>query len=517
MLGTEMREQLRNLFHDLQAEITFTILDSSHTAQGELEEILNELVSTSEKLKIKKVSESASVPSFYLAKNGIKKGIAFRGIPNGHEFSSLILAILNIDGRGKLPDLNIQKRIQNLAGPITLKTYISLSCENCPDVIQALNQMSLYHEDFTHEMVDGALVENEVEALNIQGVPSIVSNGTLLHSGKANFLDLLTKLEVYFGTKESSENSPSSSDSLGSFDVVILGGGPAGSSAAIYAARKGLKTAMVVERFGGQVRDTKGIENFVSVLYTEGEILSAQLRDHVSKYDIKVFEHRRVLAVETENKIIRLESKESIQYQALVIATGAKWRELGVPGEKEYIGRGVAFCPHFDGPYYKGKKVAVIGGGNSGVEAAIDLSQIVKEVIVLEFADNLKADQVLIQKMLSLPNISFFTNVKTEKILGNKEKVTNIEYTERTTLEKKQLELDGIFVQIGLSPNSQFLKGVVELTKFGEILIDHKGRTSDPAIFAAGDVTTVPYKQIIISMGEGAKAALAAFEYLKLH
>lgn len=514
MLGTDIKDQLKVLLAELDSEITFNVLTSTHEAQDELKELLLDITSVAAKIKLFESSTLSSVPSFSIHKNGVETGISFRGIPNGHEFTSLILAILNTDGRGKLPDPSLQKRIKNLAGPIKLKTYISLSCETCPDVVQALNQMSLYHEDFSHEMIDGALVPDEIKSLNIQGVPSIVYDGKLLHSGKASFLDLLTKLESVFGSKVNASNL--SATSLGLYEVVIIGGGPAGASAAIYSARKGLKTAILVERFGGQVKDTKGIENFISTIYTEGEILSAQLREHVAAYDIKIFEHRRVSSVNSKDKILHLEGNETIQYQALIVATGAKWRELGVVGEKEYIGRGVAFCPHCDGPYYKGKKVAVIGGGNSGIEAAIDLAQIVKEVVVLEFAEDLKADQVLINKMKETPNISYHTHVKTETILGNKEKVVALEYIERATNQKKQLELDGVFVQIGLSPNSQFIKDRVALTKQGEIIIDHKGQTNDPAIFAAGDVTTVPYKQIIISMGEGAKAALAAFEYLKM-
>jgi alkyl hydroperoxide reductase subunit F len=360
-------------------------------------------------------------------------------------------------------------------------------------------------------MIDGAYVQDEIKTLGIQGVPSVVVNSKLIHSGRIGFLDLLTKLEETFGTAASSGEAPS--QDLGKFDVVVIGGGPAGASAAIYSARKGLKTALIAERFGGQVQDTKGIENLISVMYTEGPQLAAQLNQHVLSYPVELFEHRRVARVDTiDGNTIHLEGGEFLNGASTIVATGAKWRELGVPGEREYIGRGVAFCPHCDGPYYKGKKIAVVGGGNSGVEAAIDLAGIVREVVLLEFADQLKADQVLVTKLKSLPNVSIVTSARTKEIVGDGQKVEGLLYEDRKAGTDARVDLDGVFVQIGLLPNSQFLKGAVELTKFGEIVVDDKGRTSAPGIYAAGDVTTTPYKQIIIAMGEGAKTALAAFE-----
>jgi len=519
MLEKEILDQLKNLFGELHSEIGFAISKSNHLDQNLLIELIDDVTKTSPKLKFQILNQESLVPSFYLTKNEIKTGISFSGIPTGHEFSSLVLAILNIDGKGKLPDLSMQKRIKRLKGPIKIKTYISLSCENCPDVVQALNQLSLIHENFQHEMIDGAYVQNEISEFGIQGVPSIMDGSKLIHSGKIQFLDLLKTLEENFGTKNKSERDGAEEEEnkeLGLYDVLILGGGPAGSAAAIYSARKGLKTAIVAEKFGGQVQDTKGIENFISLPYTVGPELSSQLYKHVSSYPVDIFENRRVVSVDKDLRKLNLDDGSVIHYKSLIVTTGAKWREMNVPGEKEYKGRGVAFCPHCDGPYYKGKKVAVIGGGNSGVEAAIDLSGIVKEVVLLEFSTSLKADKVLIDKMNSISNISYITSAQTTQVIGNGSKVTGIEYKNRLIDEVKNIELEGVFVQIGLLPNSQFLGGVVELNKSGEIIVDEKGRTKIEGIYAAGDVTNTPYKQIIIAMGEGAKVALTAFEDLTM-
>jgi alkyl hydroperoxide reductase subunit F len=437
-------------------------------------------------------------------------------VPGGHEFTSLVLAILNADGKGKLPDEMILERVKRLKGPIHLRTFISLTCENCPEVVQALNLMALHHPNFSHTMIDGGIKQDEVQRLNIQGVPSVMSGDTLLSSGKTNFVELLTKLESSFGVNEAAAIDPAKLD-LGRFDVVVLGAGPGGASAAIYSARKGLKTAIIAERLGGQVQDTKGIENLISVKYTEGPQLAAQLFQHISAYDIKLLEHRKVRSVsEGDIKKIVLESGETLETKSLIIATGAKWRELGIPGEKDYLGRGVAFCPHCDGPYFKGKDIAVIGGGNSGVEAAIDLAGIVKSVTVFEFNAELKADRVLVTKLESLPNVRIVTHARTNRIIGDSSRVTALEYEDRTSGQLRDLELDGVFVQIGLVPNSAFIKDVVQTNKYGEIVIDDKCRTNVPGIYAAGDVTNVPFKQIIIAMGEGAKAGLTSFEDIML-
>lgn len=507
MLDTNMIAQLRTVFEKLDAKVVLSYHQSSHKDQAQLMEMLEQVVATSEKIELKSNSQLRDFPSFFIEGTNI----SFSGIPSGHEFTSLILAILNTNGKGKFPDEMILNRIKSLKGPINLKTYISLTCENCPDVVQALNIMSLVHEDFGHEMIDGAYVQDEIKKLNIQGVPSVISGSKLVSSGKVSLIDLLAKLEKEFGV--SRDKKSLEKVDLGQFDVVVVGGGPAGASAAIYSARKGLSTVLLAEKIGGQVQDTKGIENLISVPYTEGPQLAAQLATHIAEYPIKLLEHRRVKNItKDELKLIELESGEYLTAKSVIITTGAKWRELGIEGEKEYIGRGVAFCPHCDGPYYKGKKIAVIGGGNSGIEAAIDLAGIVRELIVFEFMDTLKADKVLVDKLKSLPNVSIVTSARTSKVIGDGQKVVALEYVDRKSEQTVKIDLDGIFVQIGLLPNSTFVKDIVETTKFGEIIVDTKGRTNVPGIYAAGDVTTIPYKQIIIAMGEGAKAALAAFE-----
>jgi alkyl hydroperoxide reductase subunit F len=505
--------QLKGVFSQLQSEIVLEYKTSRHSKQKELVELLDQVATTSGKIKLQVSEVESETPFFQILKNGDRTGIAFRGIPGGHEFSSLVLAILNTDHQGKLPDEMIIQRIKNLKGPIDIKTYISLSCENCPDVVQALNMMAIFNDQFNHEMVDGEFVQAEIDRLKIQGVPSVVSDKTLFHSGKSSLIELLEKLEAHFGKNETATLEKD----LGDFDVIVIGGGPAGASSAIYTARKGLKTAVITDRVGGQLQDTKGIENMVSIPYTEGPQLSASLTKHMSDYDIKVFEHRRVDRIEKgKMKSLYLNSGEKVRTKSLIIATGAKWRELGVEGEKEYIGRGVAYCPHCDGPMFKGKRVSVIGGGNSGVEAAIDLAGMVGHVTLIEYAPELKADQVLVDKLESLSNVEIIKNARTEKVLGDQEKVIGLEYEHRSTGKIGKIELDGIFVQIGLIPNSGFLNGLVETNQFGEIKISDKCRTSEQGIYAAGDVTTVPFKQIIISMGEGAKAGLSVFEDLMI-
>lgn len=510
MLDSGMIEQLKSVFTKLENPVGLRIFRSSHADQAQLREMASQLASTSDKITLIEASESSPAPALEILSDSRFTGIHFRGVPGGHEFTSLILSILYADGKGKRPDEGILRRIRALQGPIRLKTYVSLSCENCPEVVQALNLMASLHSDFENETIDGGIAQDEILALNIQGVPSVIADGKLLHSGKIELVDLLHKLETHFGA--TIEDS-SVSKELGEFDVAVIGGGPAGASAAIYSVRKGLKTVMIAERFGGQLKDTKGIENMVSVPYTEGVKLSAQLSEHVANYPVQIFEHRRVSSIYGETtKRIELESGESLQARAVIVATGAKWRELGVPGEKDYIGRGVAFCAHCDGPFYKGKKVVVVGGGNSGVEAAIDLAAIATDVVLLEYSDKLKADDVLLEKLRDTPNATVITEAKTSEVMGDGNKVTGLSYIDRRSGETKRLITDGVFVQIGLLPNTQFLKQTVELTPYGEIVVDPKGRTSAPGIYAAGDVTTVPFKQIVIAMGEGAKVALTAFE-----
>ena len=514
MLDKNILEQLTTVFGKLENEVELVYSKSSHADQKDLVELLEQVASTSTNITVRPTLNDhvAPFPQFHIEYDKKPNGINFKGIPNGHEFTSLIVAILNSDGKGKMPDALVSQRIKRLKGPVEIRTFISLTCENCPDVVQILNQMAIIHGNFKHTMIDGAYTQDEIQKLNIQGVPSVMVNDKLTYSGRLNVIDLLTALEKTFGTEDSAQTKVVDHN-LGTYDVVVIGGGPAGSAAAIYSVRKGLKTALLAERFGGQVQDTKGIENLIGVKYTEGPQLAAQLSQHIDEYPVTKFEHRRVeTIVDGKEKLIKLEGGEYITAKAIIVTSGAKWRELNIPGEKEYIGRGVAFCPHCDGPYYKGKKIAVVGGGNSGVEAAIDLAGIVKEVVLFEFMDTLKADKVLVDKLKSLPNVTILTEARTAQVIGDGTKVVSLEYEDRKTKNMMKVDLDGIFVQIGLLPNSGFVKDLVETTKFGEIIVDIKGRTNVKGIYAAGDVTTTPYKQIIIAMGEGAKVALAVFE-----
>lgn len=509
MLDSTLKEQLISVFAGLQADYTLYItVSSQHENKGELTELLNDVAVASEKITCR--MEEGKDLSFSLLKNGEDTGIRFRGVPNGHEFTSLLLAILNADGKGKnIPDEAVIRRIQALKGDIHLTTYVSLTCTNCPDVVQTLNLMALLNPRIRHEMVDGAIYREEADALKIQAVPAVFADGRLLHVGKAELGELLSKLEAHYGieidTLETAEKH---------YDIIVVGGGPAGSAAAVYSARKGLKVALIAERIGGQVKETVGIENLISVPYTTGNQLADNLKTHLQHYAVDLLEHRRVEKLETngKDKIVSATGGGKFIAPAVIVATGASWRRLNVPGESDYMGRGVAFCPHCDGPFYQGKHVAVIGGGNSGIEAAIDLAGICSKVTVFEFLDALKADKVLQEKAKSLPNIEIFVSSKTVEVLGNGEKVTGIRIKNRNTDEERRVDLDGIFVQIGLSPNSAVFKDILTTNRFGEIEIDAYCRTNQPGIYAVGDVTTTPYKQIIISMGEGAKAALSAFD-----
>ena len=506
MLDTAILSQLRQVFAGLDAELSLVHAASAHDKQGELITLLTELASTSSRITVREEGESA-VPTVRLDVDGQPTGVRFTGVPGGHEFSSLVLALLHADGKGKRPDPGLVERVQRLNGPIRLRTFVSLSCTNCPDVVQALNLMATLHPDFEHETVDGAVLPEEVERLHIQGVPAVMRDEQLLSSGKTTLAELLGRLEAAYGSVQAEARD------LGERDVVVIGGGPAGASAAIYSARKGLKTTVITDRLGGQLQDTKSIENLVSVPYIEGPQLSAKLGEHMGEYGVELLGHRRVVEVKPGSPVeLVLDSGETLRTASLIVATGAKWRELGVDGEKEYLGRGVAFCPHCDGPLFKGKDIAVVGGGNSGVEAALDLAGIVRSVTVLEFMEEAKADQVLLDKLHALPNASLVTQARTLRIEGDGAKVDALVYEDRASGAEQKLDLDGVFVQIGLVPNSAFLEGVVERNRYGEIEVDGKCRTSAPGIYAAGDVTTVPYKQIVVAMGEGAKAALAAFE-----
>ncbi len=509
MLENALKEQLRGIFSELSSNYKLLIeLNPQHPKAAELTEFLGDFADCSSKIECESVSGEAL--KFTIVKDSIISGISFRAIPNGHEFTSLILAILNLDGKGKnLPDDFTTQRIKRLVGEINLTTYMSLTCTNCPDIVQSLNVMAIIGAGVKHEAVDGALYQDEVNELGIQSVPTVYADGELLHVGRGSIGDLLAKLEERYGSQQSDHKITRE------YDVVVAGGGPAGATAALYLARKGLKVGVVAQKIGGQVNETSAIENIPSVASTTGTTLAADLRKHMEEYPtIELLENRIIEEVETEAGIKRLTIKggEVIEAKQLIIATGAQWRKLGIEGESEYIGRGVAFCPHCDGPLFKDKSVAVIGGGNSGVEAAIDLAGICKKVYLYEFMESLKADNVLQEKLRSLPNVEIFTNFQTTRILGDGSRVVGLEAKNRTTEELTLTNLDGLFIQIGLSANSAVFKDLVSVNRVGEIEVDRNGRTSLNGVYAAGDVTDVSYKQIIISMGEGAKAALAAFD-----
>lgn len=509
MLDQALKEQIKGVFAGLKSKYTLQITAApSHPAREEMITLIEEVAACSDQTEVI-ITEGEGL-SLSIDKDGAPSSLLFRAVPNGHEFTSLLLAVLNMEGIGKnLPDEQLAARIKALPEGIQLKSYISLTCTNCPDVVQALNVFSILNPKIRHEIVDGSINQEEVEKLNIQAVPSVYANGEVLHVGRSSLGELLSKLEEKFGTEYDA-----SSSEIKQYDVVVAGGGPAGVSAAIYSARKGLKVAIVAEKVGGQVAETVGIENLISIPQTTGNQLVANLKLHINDYPSDIFENRKIKEVNLVNgqKQLTTSLGEIISAPALIIATGASWRRLNVEGENQYIGSGVAFCAHCDGPFYKGKKVAVVGGGNSGLEAAIDLSALATEVTVLEYLDELKGDQILQDKIASTPNITVHTGVQTQHIEGDGNKVTAIHFQHRENGNSQKLELDGVFVQIGLKANSDLFSHLVEVNRMGEIAIDAHCRTAIPGIYAAGDVSVVPYKQIVIAMGEGAKAALSAFE-----
>ena len=517
MLSNDILSAIKQYTANMQHAVTLVLQRGEHSKRDELVEFLESFVSASDKLTLEQRDNTGldSAISFSLEVNGEPTGIVFSGIPGGHEFNSLVLAALQAGGSELKLDSTIQNMVRKVSEPLKFEVFVSLSCHNCPDVVQALNQFALLNPYIETEMVDGGLFKERIEKNNVQGVPSVFLNGKPFANGKIDTAKLLEKLvEQYPDILKQDTDAPT----LPVQDVAVIGGGPAGVSAAIYAARKGLKVTMIADRMGGQVKDTMGIENLISVSKTTGPELTGALVSHMNDYDVTLKEHLRVDKIEAGKiKTLHLSSGEEIKTKSVIVSTGANWRELGVPGEKENIGNGVAYCPHCDGPFFKGKDVAVIGGGNSGVEAALDLSGIVNSVTVYEFLPELKADKVLVEQLKKRSNISVVTNAATKQIIADNGKVTAIEYESRETGELHRQSLSGIFVQIGLVPNSKVLEGVVELTKYGEVVINEKGETSEPGIFACGDVTTVPYKQIVVAMGEGAKASLAAFDYLLKH
>ena len=512
MLDANIAGQLKGYLQNIKRPIELiAALDDSAKAT-EMRDLLQEIADMSADISFIDDADSDSrKPSFQIKQPDGQEKIRFAGIPMGHEFTSLVLALLHVGGHPTKLDQEVIDQIKGLEGEYHFETYISLSCQNCPEVVQALNVMAVHNPDISHTMIDGALYQEEVDQRKIMAVPTVYLNGENFGSGRMSLPEIIAKLDKG-AVKREAEKISAKQD----FDVLIVGGGPAGASASIYAARKGIRTGIVAERFGGQVMDTMAIENFISVKETEGPKLVAALEEHVKEYEVDVMNLQRAKGLKKNGKMIdvELESGATLSSKAVILATGARWRELGVPGEKEYRGHGVAYCPHCDGPLFKGKPVAVIGGGNSGVEAAIDLAGIVGHVTLLEFNGELRADAVLQKKLFSLDNVEVITGAQTTEITGDDGKVNGLVYIDRATEQKHTVQLNAVFVQIGLIPNTDWLKGTIELSKFGEIEIDNHGQTSLPGVFAAGDVTTIPYKQIIMAMGDGARAALGAFDYL---
>ncbi|EKT4476422.1 alkyl hydroperoxide reductase subunit F [Pseudomonas putida] len=513
MLDATLKSQLKTYLERVTQPIEIVASLDDGAKSRELHDLLVEIASLSNLITFSADGTDARRPSFSLNRPGADISLRFAGIPMGHEFTSLVLALLQVGGHPSKASAEVIEQIQALEGEFNFETYFSLSCQNCPDVVQALNLMAVLNPNVRHVAIDGTLFQDEVESRKIMAVPSIYLNGEVFGQGRMGLEEIIGKIDTNAGARQAEKINAKEA-----FDVLVVGGGPAGAAAAIYAARKGIRTGVAAERFGGQVLDTLAIENFISVQETEGPKLATALEEHVKQYDVDIMNLQRgealIPAAEGGLHEVRLAGGASLKAKTVILATGARWREMNVPGEQEYRGRGVAYCPHCDGPLFKGKRVAVIGGGNSGVEAAIDLAGIVAQVTLIEFDSQLRADAVLQRKLRSLPNVNVITSALTTEVLGNGEKVTGLRYKDRTTDEQHEVALEGIFVQIGLLPNTDWLKGTVELSPRGEIIVDAKGQTSIPGVFAAGDVTTVPYKQIVIAVGEGAKASLAAFDHL---
>jgi NADH-dependent peroxiredoxin subunit F len=505
LLDADIKAQLAQYLELLEGDILLKVSAGEDETSRDMLVLVDELATMSSHIKVEH-AELDRTPSFSVNRIGEDTGVTFAGIPLGHEFTSLILALLQVSGRAPKVDESVLEQVKNIKGEYHFDSYISLSCHNCPDVVQALNLMSIFNEGITHTMIDGAAFKDEVESKEIMAVPTVFLNGEEFGSGRMSLEEILGKLGGGPDASELSDKDP--------YDVLVVGGGPAGASAAIYAARKGIRTGIVAERFGGQVMDTLGIENFISVKHTEGPKLVASLEEHVKDYGIDVMNLQRASRLEKKDMIeLELENGAVLKSKSLILSTGARWRKVGVPGEDEFKNKGVAYCPHCDGPLFEGKHVAVIGGGNSGVEAAIDLAGIVKHVTVLEFNDGLKADAVLQDRLYSLPNVTVIKNAQTKEITGT-DKVNGLTYIERETGQEQHINLEGVFVQIGLVPNTDWLGDVLDRNRMGEIVVDKHGATSMPGVFAAGDCTDSPYKQIIISMGSGATASLGAFDYL---
>ncbi len=518
MLDDSLKAQLKAYLERVTRPVELVASLDDRPASQEMRELLDEIGALSEKVTVRYDGTDARRPSFSISAVGADMGVRFAAVPMGHEFTSLVLALLQAGGHPPKVEADVIEQIQALrnddGSDFVFETYISLSCHNCPDVVQALNLMAVLNPRIRHVAIDGGLFHAEVEARQIMAVPMVFLNGEMFHSGRIELADILAKIDTGSAARDAAKLGAKQA-----FDMLIVGGGPAGAAAAVYAARKGIRTGVVAERFGGQTLDTLGIENFISVQETQGPKFAADMELQVRSYGVDIMNSQRVTAIEPAPKpggeiTVTLSNGAALKTRSVVLATGARWRNVNVPGEQEYRNKGVAYCPHCDGPLFKGKRVAVIGGGNSGVEAAIDLAGVVAHVTLIEFADQLKADAILVNKLKSMPNVEIHTGAQTTEITGADGRVNGLAYKDRASGQTHRVALEGVFVQIGLVPNTEWLRGTVELSKYGEILIDDKCATSLPGVFAAGDVTTVPYKQIIIASGEGSKAALSAFDHL---
>jgi alkyl hydroperoxide reductase subunit F len=513
MLDANLKAQLKSYLERVTQPIELVASLDDGAKSQELLGLLQDIDALSDQITLRSDGQDARKPSFSINRPGADIGVRFAGIPMGHEFTSLVLALLQVGGHPSKASDEVIAQIKALDGEYLFETYFSLSCQNCPDVVQALNLMAVLNPKVRHVAIDGALFQEEVERRQIMAVPSLYLNGENFGQGRMGLEEILAKLDTGAGARQAEKLNAKEA-----FDVLVVGGGPAGAAAAVYAARKGIRTGVAAERFGGQVLDTMAIENFISVKETEGPKLAMALEEHVKQYEVDIMNLQRaeklIPGVDGGLHEVHFATGAVLKSKSLILATGARWREMNVPGEQQYRNRGVAYCPHCDGPLFKGKRVAVIGGGNSGVEAAIDLAGIVSHVTLIEFDSLLRADAVLQRKLHSLPNVTVIANALTTEVTGDGQKVNGLIYKDRISDVLHTLELEGIFVQIGLLPNTDWLKGTIELSPRGEIIVDARGETSHPGVFAAGDVTTAPYKQIIIAMGEGAKASLAAFDHL---
>jgi len=513
MLDATLTQQLKGYLVNIREPIELVASLGDDAKSRELGELLAAIAALSDKIDLVHADDKRK-PSFMIRRKGTDIGVRFAGIPMGHEFTSLVLALLQVGGHPSKAAQELIEQVRNIEGEFSFETYFSLSCQNCPDVVQALNLMAVLNPNIRHVAIDGALFKEEVEGRKVMAVPTVYLNGEPFASGRMDLEQIVAKIDT--GAEARAAEKIKQKDP---FEVLIIGGGPAGAAAAIYTARKGIRVGVAAERFGGQVLDTMGIENFISVSHTEGPKLVAQLEQHVKDYDVDVMNLQRaekLIPAKREGGLheVVLANGASLKAKAIILSTGARWRQMNVPGEDEYRNKGVAYCPHCDGPLFKGKRVAVIGGGNSGVEAAIDLAGIVAHVTLIEYDSQLRADAVLQRKLASLPNVKILTSAMTTKVIGDGEKVSGLSYKDRNSGAEHDIALEGIFVQIGLVPNTEWLKDAVALTNRGEIEIDARGETSQPGIFAAGDCTTVPYKQIVIAMGAGSTAALSAFDYM---